>query len=85
MKKAAIKWADNLRTGSISKNEVWMALQSTILQTLAYPLSALRLTKKDCEEIMAPILQYCLPALGVCRNFPWKLVYLTLDYLGLNI
>jgi hypothetical protein len=85
MKKAAVKWADNLCTGSISNNEVWVALQSTILRTLAYPLPALRLTKKDCEEIMAPIFQYCLPALGVCRHFPQKLVYSTLDYLGLNI
>ncbi len=58
MKKAAITWADNLRTGSISKNEVWVALQSTILRTLAYPLPALRLTQKNCEEIMAPILQF---------------------------
>jgi PIN domain nuclease of toxin-antitoxin system len=41
---AAIKWADNLRTGNISKQEVWTALQSTILRTLSYPLPALRLT-----------------------------------------
>ncbi len=28
---AATKWADGLRTGNISKNDVWIALQSTIL------------------------------------------------------
>jgi hypothetical protein len=85
MQAAAVKWADNLRTGSISRNEAWIALQSTILRTLAYPLPALRLTKDQCAAIMAPILRYCLPALGICRNFPRKLVFLTLDYMGLNL
>jgi hypothetical protein len=67
---AATKWADGLRTGTISKNDVWIALQSTILRTLAYPLAALRLSKSQCEAILGPILCYCLPAMGVCRNFP---------------
>lgn len=66
LKNVAIKWADGLCTGSISKNEVWIALHSTIMRTLIYPLPALQLTKKECEAIMAPILQYCLQALGVC-------------------
>jgi hypothetical protein len=80
MMKATMSWADGLRTGTISKNEVWMALQSTIMRTLSYPLPALRFTRSQCEAIMAPILQYCLPALGICRNFPRKLVFSTFDY-----
>jgi hypothetical protein len=34
---------------------------------------------------MAPLLQYCLPALGVCRHFPRRLAFSTLDYMGLDI
>jgi hypothetical protein len=34
---------------------------------------------------MAPILQYCLPELGVCRNFPRKLVFATTDFMGLGL
>ena len=34
---------------------------------------------------MAPILQYCLPALGVYRNFPRKLVFATIDFMGLGL
>jgi hypothetical protein len=34
---------------------------------------------------MAPLLRYCLPAIGVCRNFPRALVFSTLDYMGLHI
>jgi hypothetical protein len=32
---------DNLRTGSLSRHDVWLALHSTILRTLSYPLPAL--------------------------------------------
>jgi hypothetical protein len=34
---------------------------------------------------MSPILQYCLPALGICRTFPRRLVFSMLDYMSLNI
>jgi hypothetical protein len=44
---AANKWAENLRTGKISRNEAWLALQSTIMRTLVYPLPAIRLTKSQ--------------------------------------
>jgi len=81
MKEAVKKWVEGLRTGSISKAEVWIALNSTIMRTLLHPLPAIRLTKAQCESIMAPLLQYLLPALGVCRNFPRRLVFSTLDYM----
>jgi hypothetical protein len=34
---------------------------------------------------MSPLLQYCLPALGICRNFPRKLVFAPCDFMGLNL
>jgi len=34
MCKAVVTWVDSLRTGNISRDEVWLALQSTILRTL---------------------------------------------------
>jgi len=77
MKNAATCWADSLRTGNISQEEVWLALQSTILRTLSYPFALLQLTKTQCEAILASILRYCLPAMGVCRNFLRKLVFST--------
>ena len=40
MGKAVKIWVDGLRTGRISKDETWLALQSTILRTLSYPLPA---------------------------------------------
>jgi hypothetical protein len=85
MRKVVVSWVDGLRTGKISKDKVWLALQSTILRTLYYPLPALHLTKAQCEAIMSPLLQYCLPTLGICRNFPRLLVFSPLDFMGLHI
>jgi hypothetical protein len=63
---------------------VWLVLRSTIWQTLAYP-PAINLTCDQCESIMSPILHYCLPALGICRNFPRKLVHAPLSRMGLHL
>jgi hypothetical protein len=33
---------------------------------------------------MRPLLLYCLPALGICRNFPRALVFGPMEYSGLG-
>jgi hypothetical protein len=85
MVQAANKWADAMQTGTISRSEVKTSLISTIWRTLIYPLLALNPSKADCEKIMAPILQYCLPAMGYCRNFPQDIVFCPAKYMGVNI
>ena len=84
MSKSVMNWVDGLRTGRLSKDDAWLAVQSTILRTLYYPLPALCLSKAQCEAILAPLLMFCLPSLGMCRYFPRKLVFATFDYMGLN-
>jgi hypothetical protein len=78
-------WADHMRTGIITKAETWLALNSTIWRTFSYPLNALNLSKKQCEQIMSPVLNYALPAMGVCRTFPRDLVFSPIKYAGLGI
>lgn len=78
-------WADHMRTGVIRKGETWLALQSTIWWSFCYPLNALNLTKQQCEQIMAPVINYALPAMGVCRNFPRDLVFSPTQYCGLGV
>lgn len=68
----------------ISKSDVWTAIDSTIWRTLTYSLPALNLTVQQCERIMRPILHYGLPALGICRNFPRKMVFAPHKYMGLG-
>ncbi len=67
MKNISILWADQMRTGKLSHIESWTALHSTLWKSLEYPLPALNLTKKQCEEIMTPALNQFLPSIGVCR------------------
>jgi hypothetical protein len=85
MREAAVKWSDAMCTGKISKSDAWVALTSTIWSTLMYPLPALNLTKKQCKFIMSPILNYALPAVGICRSFPRTIVFSPIKYLGLGI
>jgi hypothetical protein len=85
MLQKVIQWSDHMRTGRISKRETWLAFISTIWQTLCYPLPAINLTRKQCDKLMAPLLSYVLPALGICRNFPRNLVFAPHKYMGLGI
>jgi hypothetical protein len=85
MKEKALLWADHMRTGSIRKHETWLALTSTIWCTLCYPLNSSNLTKEQCQQIMAPVINYALPAMGVCRNFPRDLVFSSTKYCGIGI
>jgi hypothetical protein len=85
MKDSAILWADQMRTGKLSRTESWIAFHSTLWRSLEYPLPALNLTKKQCEEIMSPALNQFLPSIGVCRNFPRSIVFAPLTVGGLGI
>jgi hypothetical protein len=85
MRNAADLWADQMRTGKVSRADAWLSFSSTIYRTLVYPLPALNLTKEQCYYIIKPILTYLLPAIGVCRNFSRKLVFCPLKFLGLGI
>jgi hypothetical protein len=75
MRDMAQRWADEIRTGKIACDESWLAIQSTIWRTLSYPLSAINLTEDQCDMTIRPILTYGLPSIGVCHNYPRKLVY----------
>jgi len=81
----AHQWADDMRTGRIAWQEVRLSLISTIWRSLLYSLLVLNLTKQQCKKIMSPILQYCLPAMGYCRNFPRANVFAPRKYMGIGI
>jgi hypothetical protein len=81
----ALQWADQMRTGVIRKDETWLALHSTIWRTLSYPLNAVNITKAHWEKIMSPIINFALPTMGVCRNFPRDLVFSSYKFAGIGI
>jgi len=39
-------------------NDVWVAITSTIMKTLEYPMTASTITKQGWDEIMKPLLRY---------------------------
>jgi hypothetical protein len=49
MIKKASEWVASMKEGSLSRQEIRIALNSTIMRTLIHPLPALNLTKKQCE------------------------------------
>ena len=61
--------------GHLSPTEAWLALETTIMKSISYPLPALTLTEKQCQFIMAPALKAGLNASHICRSFPRNVLY----------
>jgi hypothetical protein len=85
LRKKAEDYADCIRTGFLSRDDAVVALHSTIMKSLEYPLAATTMTKKQWDYVMAPILMAALPRMGYVRTFPRDIVYAPKDLLGLGI
>ena len=81
----AKKWSDYITTGHLKATEARLALDSTIMRTLCYPLPALTLSHKECNRIMKPVLDASLAKTHVCRNFPHSVIYGPKSEKGLGI
>ena len=75
LKKKSETWAAYIKTGHISRLDAWQALDTTIVKTLRYPMPALCLTEKECNQIMSPVLQACLPKSSLARTYPHAVLY----------
>ena len=71
--------------GHLNRSDVWLALNTTVMKSLEYPLLATTISIKECTYIMAPILSAGLPNAGMCRNMARSLVYGPSKYQGLDI
>lgn len=85
MTKKAEVWANLIYTGHLQREEVWRALNSTIIKSLEYPLTATTLTAEETQSIFAPIRQAALPKSGIVRTFPRDIVHAPTQYQGLGI
>ena len=79
------KWAECVRTGHLNRSEAWIGLNTTIMKTIEYSLPATTLTKKDCANIMKPVLQVGLSKAGICRNLSRDVVFASTCFQGLGI
>ena len=81
--KAAL-FADCVRSRRISKTEIWIAIHTTIMKTLEYPMVAVSLTMKQWNYILAPVLKHALPRTGLVRTFPRAILFGPKEFGGLG-
>ena len=77
-------WSELIHKGHLTATDVIRAMDTTIMQSLKYPLPALTLTEAECKSIMAPILDVALPQSHICRTFPRAAVYGPKSLMGLG-
>jgi ribonuclease HI len=85
LREKAISWAGKVRTGFLSKQEVWLCLQSTIMKTIEYALPATIMSKTDLDNIMKPILDVGLSRAGICRKMARSVVFAPNKFQGLGL
>ena len=81
----ARKWRDSIWTRQIKPGDAWHCMNSTIMRTIEYPLVATNLSRRQCEQIMAPIFKFGLPKSKIQRNMPRALVYGSTRVQGLEV
>jgi hypothetical protein len=79
------QWADGVWVGRLSHAKAWFSLTLCMMKTLEYPLMATSLTQKQCDQIMKPVLDASLKALGISRSLTRNVVYGPRRYQGLGI
>ena len=78
-------WTEGIRTGRVPNKVAWYCLNSTIMKTIRYPLTATNFSRRDTQQFMQPLLKVALNSCGVQRRLPRALVYGTLRARGLGI
>jgi hypothetical protein len=81
----AEEWASKVQKSFLRQREMSMALKTTILKTLEYPLLTTSLSLNQCQKIMRPILVSALPKSRFNRNFCRRTLFAPGSHLGLDI
>ena len=85
LKEKVDEFIGHLRGTRLDRNDVWKALETTILKTLRYPMTATTLSKPQWETIMTPLIKATLPRAGYVRSFPHSVLYGPTEQQGLGI
>jgi hypothetical protein len=75
LRKKTENFAECMRTGYLSRNDAWYAINTTIMKTLEYPMTATTISEKDWEDIMVPLLAAGLPRAGIASKFPRDVLF----------
>ncbi len=85
LRQTAEDWREKIRTGHLPRHEAWLAMTTTIVRQLIYPLPATTLSPAECRQILSPVLQGALPASGIVRSFPRAMVHAPIRFQGLGV
>jgi hypothetical protein len=85
MLEASQKWATQIKASNLRQIDAWLALRSTIWNTLEYPLTCTTLTEKQCKQIMRPAMSAGLAKSHICRSFPTSLLHVGAEALGAGL
>ena len=70
LRKKAQRWAAYLKCARLDYESTWIALKTTIIKSIEYPLAATTLQKDAIRSIMHPVLSAALPRANIAKNFP---------------
>jgi hypothetical protein len=75
LRKKTELFAECMRTGFLSKNDAWYAINTTIMKTLEYPMMATTISEYEWGQIMIPLLKMGLPRAGISSKFPRDVLF----------
>jgi len=69
----------------LSPSECKLALTHTIIKKLVFPLTSTTITKEEGRRILRPILDACLPKMGLTKTLGYDYIHGSLEAQGLGI
>ena len=85
LREVAEEWNGKIYSRFLEKQDAWIALKTTVMKTIEYPLPALTLTEEESRRVMAPILEAGLRTSGICSRMARALVYGPKKFQGLGL
>ena len=71
----AQEWSEQMRVGQLGRDEIWRALQTTIMKTIEYPLLSTTLEEPELARLMKVVLRHTLSQSGLPKTFPRALLF----------
>jgi hypothetical protein len=79
-------WAELIRSGRITKDDGWYALNTTIMKTFEYSMAETCLTREQWDTmILVPVLEAGLNSLQFSSKFSHAMVYGLMESKGLGV
>ena len=85
LKSKARTYAEQLRTGVISKRHAWYSYTAAFSKTLEYPMEAIDIPYNDWQDIIKIFMGQLLQSSGIAKSAPRDLIFSDKQYNGLGI